>query len=53
MQKNTKFVASTESEETAEDTHANGSVVEEDKSQDKATSELADSMKSKAKVEDA
>jgi len=27
--------------------------VEEDKSQDKATSELADSMKSKAKVEDA
>jgi len=53
MQKNAKFVASTESEETAEDIHANGSAVEEDKSQDKATSELADSMKSKAKVEDA
>lgn len=53
MQKNATFVASAESEETAEDTHANGSAAQEDQSQDKATSELADSMTSKAKVEDA
>ena len=50
MQKNAKFVSSAE---TAEDTHTNGSAAQEDNSQEKATSDLADSMKSKVKVEDA
>ena len=50
MQKNAKFVSSAE---TAEDTHTNGSAAKEANSQEKATSDLADSMKSKVKVEDA
>ena len=53
MQTNAKFVSSTEVDETADDLHANGTAAEEDKSQDKATSDLADSVKSKVKVEDA
>ena len=53
MQTNAKFVSSTEADETADDSHANGTAAEEDKSQDKATSDLADSIKSKVKVEDA
>ena len=53
MQKNAKFVSSTETAETAEDTHTNGSAAKEDSSQEKATSDLADSIKSKVKVEDA
>lgn len=53
MQTNAKFVSSAEAEETADDSHANGTAAEEDESQDKATSDLADSIKSKVKVEDA
>ena len=53
MQKNAKFVSSAETSETAEDTRTNGSAAKEDKSQEKAASDLADSIKSKVKVEDA
>lgn len=53
MQTNAKFVSSTEDDSTADDSHANGTATEEDKSQDKATSDLADSIQSKVKVEDA
>lgn len=53
MQKNAKFVSSAEADDSADDTHTNGSAAQEDKSQDKAASDLADSVKSKVKVEDA
>ena len=53
MQTNAKFVSSTEVDDSANDSHTNGTSAEEDKSQDKATSDLADSVKSKVKVEDA
>ncbi len=53
MQKNAKFVTSTETEETADDTHTNGSAAKEDRTQDKAASDLADSVQAKVKVEDA
>ena len=53
MQKNAKFVSTTEAEEASDATHTNGTAAEEDKSQEKATSDLADSVKSKVKVDDA
>ena len=53
MQKNAKFVSAAEADDTADVSHTNGSTAQEDKSQDKATSDLADSVKSKVKVEDA
>lgn len=53
MHTNAKFVSSTEDDATADDSHANGTAAKEDKSQGKATSDLADSIQSKVKVEDA
>lgn len=53
MQKNAKFVSSTETEDSAADSHVNGSAAKEEKTLDKAASDLADSMKTKVKVEDA
>ena len=53
MQKNAKFVGSAEADDTAEEATTNGTTAQEDKGQDKATSELADSVKSKVKVADA
>ena len=56
MQKNSKFVGASENEETAEDTQTNGTpakeTAKEDKTQDKASSDLADSIQSKVKGED-
>ncbi|KAL3151428.1 hypothetical protein ABBQ38_012437 [Trebouxia sp. C0009 RCD-2024] len=53
MQINAKFISNAEADETDDDSHTNGATAEEDKTQDKATSDLADSVKSKVKVEDA
>ena len=53
MQTNAKFISSAEADETGDDSQTNGTTAEEDKTQEKATSDLADSVKSKVKVEDA